>query len=107
MKMNNDLEWLREKAEAEAQHETGIISVGGLVNDVLKICATVSHQDILDFCSYYEMTFYQMGCPENWEDKTVFRASTLQFGFPPRGLTVELLRIANWKKNPPFIAEGI
>ena len=62
-------------------------------------------EQILAFCQYYGICFYKMGCPENWDDPTCFRAG--DNGFPQRGITIALDTVKEWVEHPPFLAEGI
>ena len=70
---------------------------------------TPIQEEIEAFCRYYSISFYRMGCPENWDDPTVFRAGDngRYWGDRECGLTIELKTVREWVDHPPFLAECI
>lgn len=65
----------------------------------------MSKADIETFCKEHGVAFYSMGCPDNWDDQSVFRVMT--HDFPSRGITVPLSLVRKWFDNPPYVGENI
>jgi hypothetical protein len=54
------------------------------------------------FCKAHDVEFYSLGCPENWNDSSVFRVATIEF--PQRGITVPISKIQEWLRPAKPIA---
>ena len=65
----------------------------------------VTDDEIHAFCSFYGLAFYRRGCPENWDDEAVFRASSNTW--PQFGITIALTTVREWLDHPPYLGEGI
>jgi len=63
-------------------------------------------EDFESFCKAYGVEFFRIGCPKDWNDKSVFRVATIEY--PQRGITVPVSKVCEWKQfQPNYVGDGI
>lgn len=68
-------------------------------------CEGLSADDVLAFCKSANIEFFAVGTPDNWNDKDVFRAGTIEY--PAKGCTVPFQKVLEWKAAIQAIGERV
>lgn len=58
-------------------------------------CEGLTADELATFCKEMEIEFFAVGTPDNWDDKEVFRAGTIEY--PARGCNVRFSKVLEWK----------
>lgn len=58
--------------------------------------AGLTAEEVAAFCKYYDLDFFAVGDPDDWNDMEVFRAGTQTY--PSRGRTVRFTKVVEWKQ---------